>query len=315
MIATADSLKQNLGLNVNSTIGNGLSGINGDDSDSDDEHHHEQLHSSTTRGVNPLLQQQQQQQHHLSHVMSGGVVGYPPQTVNPMNKGPSTTSASSSSAANQTNPLHFLLEDIRRMEVHSLGSIEENILRSGESMKKDVNNPNGMGGVGGIGTGTTYLGHLGNSASSLQKRGNESIALTPNTLLASLIGRNGSCCLLTDSHDFYVRHHQLRILCDEFVDIDFIKFIESCSRGGMVSYNAITVQLAPKIKTLLLRLADLERAYADNVFNCKQKDYPRAQDIITGLADRPNEIDDTITRARIRAEEISICVHRVVSQL
>jgi hypothetical protein len=295
-----------------SALGTGLSGIGGDDSDSDDEHHHEQLLSSGSRGVNPLLQQQQQ--HHLSHVMSGGV-GYSAQTVNPMNKGPSTTSASSSSAANQTNPLQFLLEDIRRMEVHSLGSIEENILRSGESMKKDVNNPNGMGGVGGVGTGATYLGHIGSSASSLQKRGNDAISLAPNTLLASLIGRNGSCCLLTDSHDFYVRHHQLRILCDEFVDIDFIKFIESCSRGGIVSYNAITVQLAPKIKTLLLRLADLERAYSDNVFNCKQKDYPRAQEIITGLGDRPTEIDDTITRARIRAEEISICVHRVVSQL
>jgi hypothetical protein len=184
-----------------------------------------------------------------------------------------------------SGPFSFILDDIRKMEIN-LGTIEDALLRG--DIKKD-----GFSG----------------------KRGNDQLSIAPNTLLASLIGRSGSCCLLTDSHDYTVRRHQLRILSEEFSDIDFVKFIESCARGGIVSYNAITVQLAPKIKQLLLRLVDLERAYADGVFNCKQKDYPRAQEIITGMGDRGSEIDDTISRARIRADEIGICVHRVVSQL
>jgi hypothetical protein len=73
--------------------------------------------------------------------------------------------------------------------------------------------------------------------------------------------------------------------------------------------------MAPKMKLLFVRLSEIERTYADGVFSCRQKDLPRAQEIITGMGDRPQEIDDTVSKARTRAEDISICVHRVISQL
>ncbi len=84
-------------------------------------------------------------------------------------------------------PFNFILDDIRKMEVN-IGTIEDALV------KKDGFNP---------------------------KRAHEQLnALQSNTLLASLIGRTGSCCLLTDSHDISVRRHQLRILSEEFPDID-----------------------------------------------------------------------------------------------
>jgi hypothetical protein len=68
------------------------------------------------------------------------------------------------------------------------------------------------------------------------------------------------------------------------------------------------------MKQLLVRLVELERSYAEGVMACKQKDLARSLDIITGTMDR-NEPDETISRARSRAEEISGCVHRVLTQL
>jgi hypothetical protein len=138
-------------------------------------------------------------------------------------------------------------------------------------------------------------------------------------LSATLIGRSGHCCLLTDSQDFTVRRHQLKVLSEEFSDVDFVKFIESsvlrCPGGSIIAYNAVSAQMSGKMKQLLVRLMELERSHADGVMTCKQKDFVRAMDIIPGVAERGNEADETVMRARIRAEEISNCVHRLLSQL
>ena len=178
-------------------------------------------------------------------------------------------------------PLAFVLEDVRKME-SNIGTIEDALLR-GDGQKDG-------------------------------KRSMNDMAINPNSLLNALIGRNGACCLLTDSHDFSVRRHQLKVLCEEFPDIDFVKFIESTGRGGIISYNNITAPMFGKMKQLFVRLVELERTYAEGVIACKQKDIARSVDIVTGTMDR-NEIDETIARARSRAEEISGCVHRILTQL
>lgn len=180
-----------------------------------------------------------------------------------------------------TGPLAFVLDDVRKME-SNIGTIEDALLRG--DGKKD------------------------------SKRTMNDMPMNSNSLLHALIGRNGVCCLLTDSHDFSVRRHQLKVLSEEFVDIDFVKFIESTARGGIISYNNITAPMFAKMKQLLVRLVELERTYAEGVIACKQKDLVRSVDIITGTMER-NEMDETIGRARSRAEEISGCVHRLLTQL
>jgi hypothetical protein len=183
-----------------------------------------------------------------------------------------------------SGPLSFVLEDVRRMESNA-GSIEEVLGRYDNRNNKDMGN----------------------------KRPSDSIPVNmPASLASSLLNRSGMCCLLTDSHDITVRRHQLKVLSEEFTDVDVLRFVEIFARGGMMAYNPISAQTSTRIKQLLIRLIDLERLYHENLMTCKRKDVVRAADIITGGADRA-DVDEMILRARNRGEELGVCVQRLLS--
>ncbi len=252
-------------------------------------------------------------------------------------------------------PFSLVLEDLRRME-YPLASIEDSLLRGDAQhqgtgpigSKKDsaankaaaaqqqaaqaqqrmlahaqaqaaqaVGHTHGMSAVPGEHpNGAVTANMLGGVVGVPVVPMTHSVAVNNPFLTNALIGRSGHCCLLTDSQDFAVRRHQLKVLSEEFSDVDFVKFIESSvMRGGAISYNTISAPMFGKMKQLLVRLVELERSHADGVMTCKQKDFVRAMEIIPGVAERGNEADETVMRARMRAEEISGCVHRLLTQL
>jgi hypothetical protein len=252
------------------------------------------------------------QQHHQVHSSS---VGFAPGTVGGGNNnaanGGNTGGGIGSTAVNASTvgPLAFVLEDIRRMEI-PIGTIEEFLVRHDPSRS-------GTSGGGGVGSNGVVGSGSGTSSNTITNSNNPSnpSAGQPN-VISALLGRTGNAsCLLTDSHDFSVRNHQLVHLQEEFPEIDFIAFLEQCNKGGYISYTAITAQFAPLIKQLLVRLVDIERQYAEQVRASKQKDFMRASEVIVGTTNERNEIDETMIRAHTRAEDIQLVVHRIMSQL
>jgi hypothetical protein len=134
-----------------------------------------------------------------------------------------------------------------------------------------------------------------------------------NSLLTTLIGRQSKkCCLLTDSHNEKVLAHQMKILSQEFPQISWTSILGRdllSSNGAPADDDTLS-----KLKDILAILSQIEQEYSEGVYACKQKDYPRAQEILPGLEDRPNdneEMDSTITAARVRYEEINECVQWV----
>lgn len=136
--------------------------------------------------------------------------------------------------------------------------------------------------------------------------------------------QHGQVCLLTDSHDVAVRQHQLHVLSEMFPGIDFTRFIEAFAcwvvlNGAMTAqpmaaaYQSILAAHAPKVQALLVRLVELEQFNADAVFASKQKDAHRSLEIIVGSADRSQDVDDVITRARNRSEDIAFVVRRLLA--
>lgn len=132
----------------------------------------------------------------------------------------------------------------------------------------------------------------------------------------------GQVCLLTDSHDVAVRQHQLHVLSEMFPEIDFSRFVEAFARWVMMSgsmtaqpmtaaYQSVLASQASKVQALLIRLVELERYNADAVFSSKQKDAHRSLEIIVGSADRSQDIDDVIARARSRSEDVTFVVRRL----
>lgn len=137
-----------------------------------------------------------------------------------------------------------------------------------------------------------------------------------------LIGRGGHCLVLTDSHDIAVRQHQLHLLCELFPDAEAARFLEAVSRlhtaqmqhaAPAPSVTATVQQLGAGIQQLLLRLVDLERFNAEQVQAARRKDAVRAVEIIAGSADRSQDTDDVVSRARNRSEDIAALVQRVTA--
>ena len=132
----------------------------------------------------------------------------------------------------------------------------------------------------------------------------------PSAGAAMLLGSGGSagCCLLTDTHNPAVRAHQLRVLSEEFPDVDVPSYFQAPSNN----LNA------NKVKQLLKYLCELEQSYADRVKSCKQVDAVRAADIIPDYvaatcADEGPDEDETVESARNRAGEIARCVHTLIA--
>lgn len=120
-----------------------------------------------------------------------------------------------------------------------------------------------------------------------------------------LLGAGGAstCCLLTDTHNPAVRAHQLKVLSEEFPDVDFLAYIQSRARGTVSSFD-------PKVKQLLKYLSELEQAYSEKVRLCKQKDTDRAAHIIPEFAE-PGMEDESVATSRARSGEIA----RVIQML
>eukprot|EP01039_Chlorochromonas_danica_P001635 gene1635-1784_t len=195
-------------------------------------------------------------------------------------------------------PFLSLLEDIRNMELSPQATIEDFMLRSEQRR-----------------------GNLMESISGHNKRAvMEFGSCGPNHILGALVARNGSCCLLGDSHIYSVRCHQLRILFEEFPGIDFTGIIDSFPRGGVMPHSPPVAAIHyEKLRVLLQMLVELERANADNVRTGRKKDLLRANDVIgTAIAADANVLaddDDVVIIARQRLDDINLCVHRIVNQL
>ena len=111
------------------------------------------------------------------------------------------------------------------------------------------------------------------------------------------------CCLLTDTHNPVVRAHQLKVLSEEFPDVDFLTFIQSRSRNAPSAFDG-------KAKQLLKYLSELEQAYGEKVRMCKQKDTDRALHVIPEFSE-PGIEDESVAAARARSGEIA----RVIQML
>jgi hypothetical protein len=145
----------------------------------------------------------------------------------------------------------------------------------------------------------------------------------PQSLVSMLLGRGGAGmgpCILTDTFDSAVRQHQLRYLTELFPDIDFVRCITETSRAlqsltthGQYPQIQQAVTAAAKLKPLFVRLVEIERAHAEQVLASKQKDAVRSVEIIAGCADRIQDLDDVIIRARARAEDVTMIVQRIIS--
>lgn len=131
----------------------------------------------------------------------------------------------------------------------------------------------------------------------------------PSTGAQLLLNSAGiPCCLLTDTHSPIVRNHQLRVLHDEFPDVDVTSYLKSFSLRG----KDRNITNDTKVKQLLRYLSELENAYCDRVKSCKLKDSVKAAQIIPDYLFNSSEGDDeTILSANIRAMEIA----RVVQYL
>jgi len=131
----------------------------------------------------------------------------------------------------------------------------------------------------------------------------------PSKGAALLLGNAGSpgCCLLTDTHNPSVRAHQLKILHDEFPDVDAHAYFRE-------PHNA--TPNAQKIKQLLKYLCELEQQYVERVKASKQKDVTRAMDIIPDFTAESERVEDdeTVLTARTRAVELLRCVHTIVEK-
>lgn len=140
---------------------------------------------------------------------------------------------------------------------------------------------------------------------------------TPSMGASMLLGSAGSsgCCLLTDTHNPAVRAHQMRVLSEEFPDVDVSAYFQSPNNNPN----------ANKVRQLLKYLCELEQAYAERVRACKQKDAIRAAEIIPDylMATNINSMnlesgeglqeDETIEAARSRAAEVVRCVHTLIA--
>ena len=140
---------------------------------------------------------------------------------------------------------------------------------------------------------------------------------TPSMGASMLLGSSGSagCCLLTDTHNPAVRAHQMRVLSEEFPDVDVSAYFQSPSNNPN----------ANKVRQLLKYLCELEQAYAERVRVCKQKDAIRAAEIIPDYLVATNinsmnlesgeglQEDEVIENARSRAAEVVRCVHTLIA--
>jgi hypothetical protein len=130
----------------------------------------------------------------------------------------------------------------------------------------------------------------------------------PSKGAALLLGNAGSpgCCLLTDTHNPAVRAHQLKVLHDEFPDVDAHAYFRE-------PHNA--TPNSSKIKQLLKYLCELEQQYVQRVKDSKQKDVSKAMEIIPDFtaASEMVEDDETVLTARTRAVELLRCVQILVA--
>lgn len=126
---------------------------------------------------------------------------------------------------------------------------------------------------------------------------------SPGARLLLGAGSASTCCLLTDTHNPAVRAHQLKVLSEEFPDVDFLAYIQARARGTLSNYD-------PKVKQLLQYLSELEQAYSEKVRLCKQKDTDRAMVIIPEF-NEPSMEDEAVATARNRSGEIA----RVIQML
>mmetsp|Transcript_108495 Transcript_108495/g.212594 ORF Transcript_108495/g.212594 Transcript_108495/m.212594 type:complete len:928 (+) Transcript_108495:64-2847(+) len=140
---------------------------------------------------------------------------------------------------------------------------------------------------------------------------------TPSMGASMLLGSAGSagCCLLTDTHNPAVRAHQMRVLSEEFPDVDVSAYFQSPSNNPN----------ANKVRQLLKYLCELEQAYAERVRVCKQKDAIRAAEIIPDYISATHissmnmesgeglQEDEMIESARSRAAEVVRCVHTLIA--
>mmetsp|Transcript_30495 Transcript_30495/g.51050 ORF Transcript_30495/g.51050 Transcript_30495/m.51050 type:complete len:892 (+) Transcript_30495:133-2808(+) len=126
----------------------------------------------------------------------------------------------------------------------------------------------------------------------------------PSKGASLLLGTGGSagCCLLSDTHNPTVRAHQLKVLSDEFPDVDAHAYFQS---------PLSPTPNATKVKQLLKYLCELEQQYVERVKVSKQKDVTAAMAIIPDFtpATEVVEQDETVLSARSRAVEIIRCVH------
>jgi hypothetical protein len=141
---------------------------------------------------------------------------------------------------------------------------------------------------------------------------------TPSMGASMLLGSSGSagCCLLTDTHNPAVRAHQMRVLSEEFPDVDVSAYFQSPSSNPN----------ANKVRQLLKYLCELEQAYAERVRVCKQKDAIRASEIIPDYLAATNinsmniesgeglQEDEVIESARARAAEIQRIVSAIFAE-
>lgn len=140
-----------------------------------------------------------------------------------------------------------------------------------------------------------------------------------NVVMKALIARTGSCCLLTDSHIYAVRSHQLRVLVEEFPGIDFVSILDACPRGGVLGQSqSIPSMQFDELRQLLQLAVDLERHNLENIRGGRRKDMLRAADVITGSPVDVNaavEEDETVQKARARLDDIALCVQHLLTQL
>jgi hypothetical protein len=194
-----------------------------------------------------------------------------------------------------TDPLDVILADVRAMQA-TLPSIGDHLYQLSVGSAA----PPGSSGA--------------KASASIFSGAEPSATEIPSNAAHMLLGSLGpsGCCLLTDTHNPAVRAHQMKVLSEEFPDVDVSAYFQSPNNNPNAS----------KVRQLLKYLCDLEVAYAERVKACKQKDVVRASDIIpdylltvgAGGNDNGNDHHDaTIESARLRAAEVSRCVHNLIA--
>ena len=193
-----------------------------------------------------------------------------------------------------TDPLDTMLSDVRAMQ-SGMPSVGDHLYQLS------------------AGSGAPPGSSSAKASASVHTNAEPAASEHPSAGASMLLGVGGSagCCLLTDTHNPAVRAHQLRVLSEEFPDVDVPAYFQSPSNN----LNA------NKVKQLLKYLCELEQAYAERVKTCKHIDAVRAGEIapdylaVTGVdaVEGVGDEDETIESARNRANEIARCVHTLIA--